>query len=108
MAKIEAFEKYTEQYEGWFIKNRFVYQSEVRAIREQLSDAKRGIEVGVGTGRFSSPLGIRIGIEPSGKMGEIAMHKGIKVIKAVAENLPLKESSFEFALMVTTICFWMI
>ena len=38
-------------------------------------------------------------------MREIAQQKGIKVIDATAEELPFKNSQFELALMVTTICF---
>jgi len=105
MAKIEPFEKYTEQYEDWFVKNRFVYESELKAIREQLPKTEKGIEIGVGTGQFGAPLGIKIGIEPSRKMGKIARQRGMWVIEAIAENLPLKDSLFDFALMVTTICF---
>lgn len=105
MAKIEPFEKYTEQYEDWFVKNRFVYESELKAIREQLPKSEKGIEIGVGTGQFGAPLGIKIGIEPSCKMAKIARQRGIQVIEAIAENLPLKDSLFDFALMVTTICF---
>ncbi len=40
MAKIEPFEKNTERYENWFVKNRYAYQSEVRAIKEILPDFK--------------------------------------------------------------------
>ena len=105
MAKIEPFERYTGQYEDWFLKNRFVYRSELKAIKEQLPEGKRGIEIGVGTGQFGAPLGIDIGIEPSHKMGGIARKRGIKVIDAVAESLPLRNSSHDFILMVTTICF---
>lgn len=105
MARIEPFEEYTKQYEDWFIKNRFIYESELKAIREQLPEAKWGVEIGVGTGQFGAPLGIKIGIEPSRKMGEIARQRGIWVIEAIAENLPLKDTFFDFALMVTTVCF---
>jgi len=35
----------------------------------------------------------------------MARDRGIKVIHAVAERLPIKDSQFDFALMVTTICF---
>ncbi|MGA1840245.1 MAG: class I SAM-dependent methyltransferase [bacterium] len=105
MARIEPFEKYTKQYEDWFIKNRFIYESELKAIREQLPESKRGVEIGVGTGQFGAPLGIKVGIEPSRKMGEIARKRGIWVIEAIAENLPLKGSVFDFALMVTAVCF---
>ena len=51
------------------------------------------------------PLGIKIGVEPSNKMVEISRKKGIQVYEAVAEQLPFNNKTFDFALMVTTICF---
>src|SRR5690554_1292520 len=38
-------------------------------------------------------------------MAILAEQRGIKVIDAVAENLPIKDKTFDFALMVTTVCF---
>ena len=105
MPKVEPFEEYASQYEGWFERNRFVYESELRAIREQLPESGKGIEIGVGSGRFAAPLGIKLGIEPSHKMRELAQSRGIKAIEGVAEKLPFHNSQFEFTLMVTTICF---
>ena len=105
MAKIEPFEKFAYRYEDWFEKNKFVYKSELLAVREQLPESGEGIEIGVGSGRFAGPLGIKIGIEPSGEMRKIAQGKGIKVVDGIAEALPFDNSQFEFALMVTTICF---
>lgn len=105
MAKIEPFEKYTKQYDSWFDKYNYVYQSELLAIRKLLKIDKNGVEIGIGSGRFASPLGIKHGIEPSNKMGKLAMKHGIKVIKGVAENLPYSDNMFDYALMVTTICF---
>ena len=105
MAKIEPFEKYPSQYEDWFEKNKFVYESELKAVREQLSEGGEGIKIGVGTGRFAAPLGIKVGIDPSSKMREIAQQRGVEVINAVAESLPFDDSQFDSALMVTTICF---
>jgi ubiquinone/menaquinone biosynthesis C-methylase UbiE len=105
MPRIEPFEKYSEKYEDWFEKNEFVYKSEIQAIKELLPKTKKGIEIGVGSGRFAVPLGIKTGVDPSPRMREIAQQKGIKVIDATAEELPFKNSQFELALMVTTICF---
>jgi len=105
MPKVEPFEEYTSQYEDWFERNKFLYESELAAIREQLPERGKGIEIGVGSGRFAAPLGIRLGIEPSHKMRELAQKRGIKVIEGVAEKLPFRDSQFEFALMVTTVCF---
>ena len=105
MPKVQPFEEYASQYEDWFEKNRFAYESELRAIREQLPETGKGMEIGVGSGRFAAPLGIKIGIEPSRKMRELARRRSIKAIEGIAERLPFRDSQFEFALMVTTICF---
>ena len=105
MPIIEPFERYYVEYENWFEENRFAYQSELAAIKEFIPDHKRGIEIGIGSGRFAARLGIEIGIDPSPKMREIAKSYGLEVYGAVAEALPFGDGSFDFALMVTTICF---
>jgi ubiquinone/menaquinone biosynthesis C-methylase UbiE len=64
-----------------------------------------GVEIAVGTGRFAAPLGIRVGFEPAKAMRGMAQKRGIKVIDGVAEALPFEDCLFDFALMVTTICF---
>jgi len=102
---IDLFEKHINEYEAWFDKHRFVYESELRAIKELLPVSGNGLEIGVGSGRFAAPLGIRYGVEPSRAMREKARERGIKVFKGVAEALPFGEQEFDFALMVTTICF---
>jgi hypothetical protein len=33
MPKIEPFERYANKYEDWFERNKFAYESELRAIR---------------------------------------------------------------------------
>lgn len=105
MPKIEAFEKFSQAYETWFEKHSILYNAEIEAIRKILPPFKNGIEIGVGSGQFAMPLGIRTGVEPSSKMAEISRSKGIKVIEGVAENLPIENETFDFVLMVTTICF---
>jgi len=105
MPKISPFEKYTEQYEDWFVENRWVYEAELRAVKAMLPAGEYGVEIGVGTGRFAGPLGIKIGVEPSKHMREIAQKRGIQVLDGVAEELPFYDFQFDFALMVTTVCF---
>jgi ubiquinone/menaquinone biosynthesis C-methylase UbiE len=105
MPKIEPFERYANEYEDWFERNIFAYESELRAIKEQLPESKNGIEIGVGSGRFAAPLGIKVGVEPSSKMREIAQKRGVEVIDGVAEAIPFGDSQFDFILMVTTLCF---
>ncbi|HEC82035.1 MAG TPA: SAM-dependent methyltransferase, partial [Thermoplasmatales archaeon] len=105
MPRVESFERYSKEYDEWFIKNRDVYLAEVNAVKGLIPSGKFGVEVGVGTGRFAIPLGIKVGVEPSKRMAEIAKERGVQVYRAVAEALPFKEESFDFVLMVTTICF---
>ena len=105
MPKVEPFETYAKQYEGWFEKNRCAYTSELEAVRRLMPKQGRGIEIGVGTGRFAAPLGIPMGVEPANAMGEIARKRDIEVIAGIAEALPIRDDRFDFALMVTTICF---
>ncbi len=103
--KIDIFDTHVQAYEDWFNKNRYVYLSEIEAIKKTIPKKGKGIEIGVGSGRFAIPLGIKIGVEPSKKMGEIAQKHGINVINAVAESLPIADNSYDFALMAVTICF---
>ena len=105
MAKTGAFDTQVDRYEGWFEKNNLAYESQIKAVRSVLPPG-RGVEIGVGTGRFAGPLGVEMGVEPSDFMKEAALEKGIEVIRGVAESLPLPDRSFDFALMVTVICFF--
>jgi ubiquinone/menaquinone biosynthesis C-methylase UbiE len=105
MARIESFEKYSKEYDKWFIKNKNIYLAELSAIKRLIPVDKFGVEIGVGTGRFALPLGLKVGVDPSTKMAEISRKRGIKVYEAVAEQLPFNEKTFDFVLFVTTICF---
>ena len=105
MVRIELFEKYSKEYDEWFIKNRDIYSAELNAIKSLIPYNKSGVEIGVGTGRFALPLGIKVGVEPSKRMTEISRKKGIKVYEGVAEQLPFNNETFDFVLFVTTICF---
>ena len=105
MAKFEPFENNANKYDEWFDKNKFSYESELQAVKELLPESENGVEIGVGSGRFAAPLGIKLGVDPSGKMGYIAQKRGLKVIEGFAESLPFLDSQFDFVLMVTTICF---
>ena len=105
MPKISPFDKHADQYEEWFEKNRWVYEAELRAVKELIPTGKHGVEVGVGTGRFAEPLGIKVGVEPSKSMREFAQKRGLQVLDGVAEQVPFDDSRFDFVLMVTTVCF---
>ncbi len=105
MPRIEPFERFTEHYDAWFDEHHNVYLAELKAVRKHIPKNGKGVEIGVGSGRFAAPLGIKFGVEPSPRMAEIARKRGIEVVQGVAENLPYEDNTFDFALMVTTICF---
>ena len=105
MPRTEPLDRFSEEYEAWFEQHRFVYLSELGAVRKQLPATGRRVEIGVGTGRFAAPLGIKLGLEPSEVMGEVARERGVEVIEGTAEELPFDDAEFDAVLMVTTICF---
>jgi ubiquinone/menaquinone biosynthesis C-methylase UbiE len=105
MAKTKPFDEHLEEYERWFVDNHSVFESELEAIRQLMPKTERGIEIGIGSGIFAARLGISDGVEPSEPMRNKAEERGLHVIDGVAEKLPLADKSFDFALMVTTICF---
>ena len=104
--KIRPFQINTARYEKWFEIHPYVYLSELEAIRSLLPEFSQGVEIGVGTGRFSSPFGIKNGVEPALNALKLARGKGIEVVNAVGETLPYKDQNFDLALIVTTICFF--
>ncbi len=105
MERINPFDSGAQAYEDWFAQNPQLFQVELAAVRQLLPTAGQGVEIGVGTGLFASALGINCGVEPSLDMGRLARQKGIRVTQAYAEDMPLADRSFDFALMVTVDCF---
>ncbi len=105
MARIKAFDEFAGEYDEWFEKHKWAYKSELDAVRKLLPDFTHALEIGIGTGRFAIPLGIKNGIEPSPRMAEIARAKGLDVEEKPCENLPFDDEQFGLVLMVTTICF---
>ncbi|MGI6766283.1 MAG: class I SAM-dependent methyltransferase [Lentihominibacter sp.] len=101
MGNNNVFDNRVKEYEEWFVKNNYLLDSEVEAIKQFIPDSGEGIEIGVGTGIFASRLGIKHGIEPSEKMAAEAIKKGIDVKKGVAEKIPVDDASYQFVLMVT-------
>ncbi len=105
MPKIRPFEENVGRYEAWFDRYPWAYESELEAVKALLPARGKGLEVGVGTGRFAGPLGVGAGIEPSRAMARLAVERGIDVRPGVAEDLPCEDGSLDYLLMVVTICF---
>ena len=105
MPRAVAFETHHQRYEAWFEKHEAAYISELLALRPFVPWEGRGIEIGVGSGRFAGPLGVQVGVDPSPAMLVYAAARGIEVVQGTAENLPFVAGSFDHAMVVTTICF---
>jgi len=103
--KIITFEENVAEYDVWFEKNRETFLTELEAIKCFVPSIGKGVEIGVGTGRFAASLGITIGVEPSPGMAALARQRGVEVMGGVAEALPFADGTFDFILMVTVDCF---
>lgn len=103
--RTEPFIRHHRRYDGWFERHRAAYLSELLAVRALLPWKGRGLEIGVGTGRFASPLGVEFGIDPAAEMLGYARARGVQVARAIGEALPFADGVFDYALIVTTICF---
>jgi SAM-dependent methyltransferase len=103
--RVQPFVRHHRRYDQWFERHRAAYRSELLAVRALLPWSGRGLEIGVGTGRFAGPLGVAFGIDPAAEMLVYARARRVCVARAIAEALPFADGVFDYALIVTTICF---
>lgn len=100
-----GFDKYAEQYDAWFLKNRNVLASEVLLLRHFLEGSGKTLSVGCGSGLFEERLRtehgieIRHGVEPAESMAAIAEKRGLTVERGTAENLPRGAEEFDTVLL---------
>ena len=100
-----VFNRYYKRYDTWYDRNKFAYLSELKIIRKVLPKKGRGVEIGVGTGRFAVPLGITTGIDPSKNMIMTARKRGVDVRLGFGERLPFKNATFDYVAIIITLCF---
>jgi len=105
MHENNPFETHYAEYDAWFDENANVYASELAAVREVLPPPGDWVEIGVGSGRFASRLGIAVGIEPAEGIATLARDRGVAVLRGKAECLPLQTASVDAAFLMTTLCF---
>lgn len=106
MSGTSVFDRNAAEYDNWYREEpgSLVLESEVKAI-QALALEGVGIEIGVGTGVFSSRLGVPLGLDPAVEMLKKAKARGISVFQAVAEFMPMKDSCMDYVLFAFTICF---
>ena len=99
------FDKYYTRYDAWYDKNKFVYFSELEAVKRVLPQKAPGLEIGVGSGRFAAELGIGFGIEPAEHMAALAKKRGVNVVLGLGEDLPFRNGVFEYVVIIIALCF---
>ena len=103
--KRRVFEDFAADYDRWFDDHGEVYHAQLRLLERAVPSPGPGLEIGVGSGRFAAPLGIRCGIDPSFPLAEMAKRRGVEVAIGTGEHLPYRSGSFDYAVMMTVICF---
>ena len=99
------FDRYYKKYDAWYARNRSAYLSELAALKKALPKRGRGLEIGVGTGRFAAALDIKYGIDPARNMIRIARQRGIAARRGKGEKLLFRNASFDYIAIIITLCF---
>jgi ubiquinone/menaquinone biosynthesis C-methylase UbiE len=102
---LNVFDKFYEEYDKWYDENSAIYLSELEVIKKTIPFNKIGLEIGVGTGRFANKLGIQFGIDPSFSMLKLAHSRGVSVVQGYGEELPFKDDSFDYLVIIFTLAF---
>ena len=100
--KVAHYEKNWQEYDAWYDTHQALYRTEIKAL-EKVMPSGLGLEIGVGTGRFASPLSVRYGLDPSFNMLKLAKQRNIMVVQGFGETLPFKNETFHYVLIVFTI-----
>ncbi|MFC1963881.1 class I SAM-dependent methyltransferase [Chloroflexota bacterium] len=101
------FYKLASEYDAWFNGDgNLIFFIEAQAFRTLLPDLpKPWLEIGVGSGRFAQALGIGTGIDPSRRLVEMAIKRGINAFDSRGEQRFFDEESFGTVFLIVTLCF---
>jgi len=91
------------EHDAWYEKHAEEYARQLDLVRVLLPLHARGLEVGVGTGMFAGPLGVRVGVDPAPDMCRRALERGVAAVRGVGERLPFRDGVFDSALMVNVL-----
>jgi ubiquinone/menaquinone biosynthesis C-methylase UbiE len=105
IASRSVFDDFAVDYDRWFDDNTTIYRGQLHMLRAVVPAGGCGLEIGSGSGRFSAPLSIRCGIDPSLPLLRMARERGTEVVAGEGEHLPYRPRSFDYILMMTVICF---
>ncbi len=100
----EEFDRIAEKYDRWYEEHLDVYEIELSCLRS-FKWQNPALEVGVGTGRFSSALRIDMGLDAALRPLMMARARRTEVVQGLAERLPFRESAFNSVFFITSLCF---
>jgi len=102
------FDEYAQAYDLWYEKpfGKSAYKLELECLRKLLETPKNSLEIGVGSGRFASALGVRYGVDTSKELLKMAIRRGVYGVLGKAEALPFKEKAFDEVIIVVSLCFF--
>ena len=101
----DIFSRRYKKYDAWYDRHKWAFLSELEAVRKVLPRGRRGLEIGVGTGRFAAALGVTLGIDPSSRMLTLARRRGVHGRVAYGEDIPFPGVSFDYVVIIIALCF---
>ena len=101
-----VFDANADRYDRWYDDHGNTYLAELKIISDIPGVKGADLEIGVGTGRFAVPLGIRLGIDPSLPMLRMARARSVGVVRGKAEALPFRDASLVSILVMTSLCYF--
>lgn len=94
-----------DRYDRWYDQptGAAAFAEELSCLRHLVTRPSDGwLEIGVGTGRFASALGIRRGVDASPVMVSRACSRGVDAVVGRMEAVPVADRSLNGVLMVTS------
>jgi len=101
-----VFDRYAPEYDAWFDTHKATNTAQLSLLRRAIPAGGRGLEVGVGSGRFAGPLGIPHGLDPSPALLVMARQRGVETVLGLGEFLPYRDGTWDTVLMMTVICYF--
>lgn len=91
------FDKHFQEYDEWYDMHGDIYEFELSILKKYKKYiTERSLEIGVGSGRFAQPLGIKYGIDISPNLLKIASERGIICKKESGSDTSFKKDQFDF------------
>jgi ubiquinone/menaquinone biosynthesis C-methylase UbiE len=101
----QVFDRKAAEYDSWFEES-LLFDIELAALKEikaPLLGPK--LEIGVGPGRFAKEAGVAFGVDPAITPLFLAQKRGIEVIQATGEELPMGSSCVRTVYLLFALCF---